>query len=732
MLHTRWKCLAAYRFGQLLAIIILAYLSPCGSVAIAQKAKSVEKQATREVFIEHLLSQMTLEEKIGQMTQLCASSITLDGTKNLDLNAEKIGQLINRYHIGSFISGTGPAAKWSAFMTELQGAAKRSRLQIPLVFGIDHVHGSSYVTEGTIFPHNLNLANTFDTALIAKVGRVTAREMIPLGLHWNFAPVCDVARTPYWPRFYETFGESPLVVSQLVSAFVRASESIEIGGAKSAACAKHFIGYSNPSTGYDRTPSELATSSLLNIYTPPFKAAFAVGVHSVMLNSGELNGEPLHGSKRYIRQFLRRDLGYDGVIVTDIKDILKMVEMHGAFPNEEAATLAAIEAGIDVSMACNSTQFIDITLGLVKSGKVSTARIDSSVRRILKMKYDLDLFKNPFPQKVKPTTFYNKEAQALTLLAAQKSLVLLENKGDLPLIPEPKLRVLVAGFAGNSKRILNGPWSWEWLGALEQNQPEHTKTLFTAIKEVYANATLLDWDATQSAEERIEAFKKALPDADFVVLTTGEQPYSEFKGNLNDLRLDSTHQALLSAMAGKQGVLVLLEGRPRTFTLPYDSKTSVLFAGIPGPRGGEAIASVISGRFDPTGRLAFTYPATVGHTPTLDRKPSDLYKPKYPHAIEDVEIVDSSRKNEGYVRLQITQKQLKGQPVMVYAEGGFNELTLPTKELIWFGHPTSRVQTVDVDFRQRLFYYNNSGVTTRTHGRLRFSVDGKGVSVRLD
>lgn len=591
-------------------------------ICVSFNAFAANKNATN---IDSLLSVMTIDEKIGQMTQMCFSTITLDGSKSLDLNVANFRQLIKQQHIGSFLSGSDSYAKWFEFITAIQKVAvTETRLGIPLIIGIDHVHGANYISEGTIFPHNLMLACSFDKALLEKVAKVTAIETAPVGLSWNFAPVLDVGRTPYWPRFYETFGEDTHAAAELGSAFIKAYQNApEIAPYKLAACAKHFIGYSDPKYGYDRSPSEIPMQTLHEIFVPPFRKAFQSGVKTLMVNSGDLNGEPVHSSAFLLDTLLRQQLGFEGVIVSDIKDIERIVKMHHTAATEKEATLQALNAGIDMYMACNNSTFINDVKELLAEGKLSMTKIDTSVRRILQLKNELGLFENPYPSKELWQKVNSIENRKVALEAAEKSIVLLKNENILPL--DNSKKILLAGIGANSKRMLNGPWSFDWLGAVEEQQPQSMRTLFDACKNTFGEKNVL-----LSKTERILAakdsklFLKEARKADVILLAIGEQPYSEFMGNINDLTLDADQLALVDvAIATKKPVvLVLMEGRPRVITKQAAGAKAILFAGYPGIEGAQAIVNILSGKTNPSARLAFSYPLSSGHTIPYNYKPS--------------------------------------------------------------------------------------------------------------
>ncbi len=632
------------------AFMLLLFL---GAEALAQKPKAGKPTPTKsriedlskapyrnaglpvKARVKDLLSRMTLDEKIGQMTQLCASSITLDGTKNLDLNLDKIRSYIQNRHVGSFLSGTGKAQRWVDFVTGIQKVAlTETRLGIPIIFGMDNVHGSDYTDEATILPHNLNLSCSFNTALAADAARITAIESADLGHIWNFAPVLDVGKNPIWPRLYETFGEDPLVCGQMGAAFTTAFQNCEeVAPYQLAACAKHFIGYSDPKSGWDRTPSEIPDQIIREFFMPPFADAFRAGIKTLMVNSGELNGEPVHASKKILGQWLRKEMGFDGVVLTDIKDINKIVTMHGGAANEKEATLMAIDAGIDMSMACSDVNFCDYMKDLVKEGKISEARINESVARILKLKFELGMFENPYPRGDRLNKIGSKEHYRSALKAAEESLVLLKNEdGILPFQPNLK-RVLLAGFAANSKRNLNGAWTFEWLGAPENRQPKEMLTLFEAMKKAMPEKEIIlaDSNAENPNHPSRKAFIKQAEDVDAIVITIGETPYSEFKGNINDLKMNENHISLVkdAIQTGRHIIVLYIGGRPRLVKDILPKTDAFIFCGHPGVASGEAIANVLSGKENPSGKLSFSWPAEGAHWVPYYHKKSEKYNPQF-------------------------------------------------------------------------------------------------------
>ncbi len=576
--------------------------------------------------IDSLIHIMTLDEKIGQMTQLCFSTITLDGSKSLDLNVANFRESVIKHNIGSFLSGSDNYDKWFEFITAIQKiAVEETRLKIPLIIGIDHVHGANYISEGTIFPHNISLACSFDQQVVAKMANICAIETAPIGLSWNFAPVLDVGKNPYWPRFYETFGEDPFLCSEMGKAYIKAYEGCkDILPVKLSACAKHFIGYSDPKYGYDRSPSEIPSQVIWEFFVPPFKAAFDAGVKTVMINSGELNGEAVHGSKFLLDTLLRQRLGFKGLVVSDIKDIERLELMHKTVENQKEGTFRSVDAGIDMYMACNSYVFIRDMRELVAEGRISMKRIDESVYRILKLKFELGLFDNPYPSKQLLSNVNQTKNQIEAREVAEESIVLLKNDGILPLSKGKK--ILISGLGANSKGMLNGPWSFDWLGAPEQLQPHSMNTLYESIQNKFGakNVKYVELEGI-SCEKDKKQFLNAAQNSDIIVLAIGEKPYSEFMGNINDLTLDKIQLNLMDVAikTGKPVVVILLEGRPRVFTEQADQINSILFAGYPGIMGADAIVNILSGSVNPSAKLAFTYPLSVGHVSPYYNKPSE-------------------------------------------------------------------------------------------------------------
>ncbi|HMV11286.1 MAG TPA: glycoside hydrolase family 3 N-terminal domain-containing protein, partial [Cyclobacteriaceae bacterium] len=467
-----------------LGLIVSACNEPAGrgTSALDRLKQERSDNAAIEAKIDELLSAMTLEEKIGQMTQITNAQIVTKSNwgNGSDLSIEmmidtaKLGVMIRKYHVGSFLNGVAEKPEvWYKFYKDLQEYnLEHSRLKIPVIYGVDQMHGPNYLEGGTIFPHAINTAATYNNKFPADMAHVTAIETADIGHQWIFAPVLDLARTPLWGRYYETLGESQYVASTMGSIFVKTLQGDSaIAPYKIAATAKHFLAYSDPKSGWDRTPVDISEQTLYEMHVPAFKAAIDAGIESVMINSGEINGEPVHASARILTQLLRDELKFRGVAVTDWEDIIRLYRNHRVAANERDATRMAIEAGIDMAMTPYTTDFCEHMVALVKAGKISEERINLSVARILRMKLRIGLFENPLPRNDRFTRIGTAENRALALEAARESIVLMKNDGNaLPLSPNKTKNVLVAGSLANLKSPLSGGWTLRWINKDESER----------------------------------------------------------------------------------------------------------------------------------------------------------------------------------------------------------------------------------------------------------------------
>ncbi|WP_375419549.1 glycoside hydrolase family 3 N-terminal domain-containing protein [uncultured Hymenobacter sp.] len=656
--------------------------------------------------VRQLLSQMTLDEKIGQMTQLTNATINHTGEqKDITLDSAKLVPLIRDFHVGSFLNGEAvPPAQWVKFLSAVQRIALReSRLHIPIIYGVDHMHGASYVSGAAIFPHNLNLAATFNPVFAQQEARATVLESADLGHRWVFAPVLDLGVNVYWPRLYETYGEDPHVASVMGAAYVKELQgNQDIAPFKVAGCGKHFLGYSDPRNGWDRTNALIPDQRLQEFFRPSFQAAIDAGLKSIMINSGEINGEPVHASKAILTDLLRRQMGFQGVAVTDWQDIIRLVTVQKTAPNEKEATWMALDAGVDMAMTPYTTDFCRYVKELVREGRLSEERINLSAGRVLQMKDDIGLFEYPMPRADRLNRIGDPALQLQAVQAARESVVLLKNeRNTLPLRPAQVKRLLVLGPSADSRANLAGGWTLAWQGRAEPAYPREVLTLLAALKKEFPRAqveTLPYQDA--AGKVQLTAISAAARRADAIVLALGERPYAEGLGNSSDLTLPDDQRQLVQAAqgSGRPTVLVLIGGRPLIVRAVADKAGAIVWAGLPGFGGGQALAEVLSGKTNPSGRLPFTYPQFAGHTANYhhDNNENSLELsdfgagfesrgPKYKSAMLTEFGQGLSYTSFRYQNLQLADSVLSGRGTLRATVQVTNTGTLPGQEaVLWF------------------------------------------------
>lgn len=591
--------------------------------------------------IESLIKQMTVEEKVGQMTQLTIDMVTKGKDQNVEIDQEKLDKAISKYGVGSILNVTNQALTldhWARIIGPIQSAAAKTRLKIPVIYGVDSIHGANYVQGSTLFPQELGMAATWNPALMQRGAEIAAMETRAAGIPWSFSPVLDVGRNAMWPRLWETFGEDPYLATVMGTAFVRGLEGQDVSSGKHvAASLKHYVGYSFPLTGRDRTPAFIPEYALRENFLPPFAAAVKAGARTVMVNSAEINGVPGHINKHLLTDVLKGELGFDGFIVTDWEDIKKLVTQWKVAADEKEATRLAILAGNDMSMVPLSYSFSDNLIELVKENKVPISRIDDAVRRILRVKFELGLFENSMPNTSLRANFGLPEYPRVALQAARESITLLQNRNNiLPLAKDKK--ILVTGPTADSLISLNNGWTYVWQGSEPSLYPIDKPTIQAAIAEKLggnvtfvpgtkivrkANSTSNNNPTNIDQEIDIPAAFATAKTADTVVLCLGEGSYTEHPGNIDDLTLPEIQLKLADAIiaTGKPVVLVLAEGRPRVISRIADKVDGILMAYNPGNEGGRAIADVIFGDYNPDGKLPITYPRSPGYFPTYDVQP---------------------------------------------------------------------------------------------------------------
>ncbi|NDC88591.1 MAG: beta-glucosidase [Bacteroidetes bacterium] len=577
---------------------------------------SCSSQTSGDETVEALLKEMTLEEKVGQMTQLTLQAISSEkesSTSTFALDEEALREQLETYHIGSFLNvfdASFGLDQWTSAIDRIQTINEEvSRLNIPIVYGIDAVHGHHYLKEGTVFPHQIGLAAALDTAMARAIGEQVALEMWASGLPWNFAPVLDLGRNPLWSRFFETFGEDPLIAADLGTAFTLGQQEPS-HDYPVAATAKHFIGYGVPRTGKDRTPAYIPERQLRELHMPSFQKAIDAGIASVMVNSGEVNGIPVHADPAMLTTLLREEMGFEGVVVSDWEDVKKLVDVHRTAPTYREAVRQVVEAGLDMAMTPYDAQFATDLISLVREGEISEARIDQSVRRILQMKVDLGLFDRSRAQVDLADRVADESALELSLEAAKASMTLLKNNGTLPL--PPGSRVALVGAASDSKNALHGSWSYSWLGQDEALYPSDTKTLVDAMRETFRVQHVPG--AGYFTSPSSASVRRAAMASDVVVVAVGEEPEVETPGSIDDLSLPPAQLRLIedAVSTGKPVVLVLALNRPRIIASVVDKVDAIVHAYLPGMMGAEAITQTLSGEHRPYARLPFSYPRSSG------------------------------------------------------------------------------------------------------------------------
>ncbi|HET7189884.1 MAG TPA: glycoside hydrolase family 3 N-terminal domain-containing protein [Gemmatimonadaceae bacterium] len=604
----------------------------------------------RPAAVEALLRRMTLEEKVGEMTQLTIAAVAkVRGTATvaMQLDSAKLEDAIVRQNVGSLLNVWDAAltpAQWRDLTTTVQRFAGRRRLPIPVIYGIDAVHGDHYMRGSTVFPQNLAMAATWNPLLMRLTSRVTAYETRASGVAWNFAPVLDLGRQPLWSRFPETFGEDVHLASVMGAAATTGNQEDPTPAAVAllagtpldddellrarvvpdparplyvAASAKHFLGYSMPLSGRDRTTAWIPDRQLREYFLPPFRAAIDAGIATVMVNSGDVNGIPVHASRELLTDLLRTELGFRGVVVSDWEDIVRLQTVHRAAATRRDAVRMALDAGVDMSMVPYNTSFIDDVLSLVRAGEIPVSRIDASVRRILRLKLDLGLFDDAGPHAQELANVGAAPFLAVSRRAAEEAITLLKNdRGVLPLARTA--RVLVTGPGATSLPSMYGGWSYTWQGTDTAMYPASVRTLLDAVRERVGAERATFVSGTASTIPDAVAAARA---ADVVLLALAEPASAEKPGDIADLTLPDDQMRLARAIVatGKPVILALFEGRPRIVRDIVDSARAVVLGYQTGPYGGEAMAAVLFGEVNPSGRLPFTYPRSVNDIEHYDR-----------------------------------------------------------------------------------------------------------------
>ena len=586
--------------------------------------------------VDKLLKQMTLEEKVGQMAQVSIESLGSSNGQGFNFN-DKMKDAVVNYKLGSILNSPGPLQSpqdWNRLITEIQDAAKQTRLKIPVLYGLDDIHGVNYASGTTLFPQEIGQAATWNRELVHDGAVITAYEARAVGAPWTFSPTLDLGTNPQWPRIWEDYGEDPYLSAELGVQFVKGAQDPLGSKEKLAVSLKHFMDYSDPKSGQDRTDSWIPEHYLREYHLPPYAAAVKAGARTVMINSGLINGIPTHINKHILTDILKGELRFTGFIVSDWQDIENVYRRDKLTKDVKGAIMLAINAGIDMSMIpYNYKGFCSDLIALVKEGKVSQARIDDAVRRILRVKYELDLFNTPVTLLKDYPKFASAEFQGAAYNAAAESITLLKNANNtLPLSKNAK--ILVTGPNANSMRSLNGGWTYTWQGNMTNEIAPQYNTILEAITNRFGkeNVTYVQGVAYKEKGQYyedtvtgIDAAVQAAANADYVLLCIGENSYTETPGNLVDLELSDNQLALANAMikTGKPVILVLNEGRPRIISRIEPGAAAILNVYLPGNYGGNALADILTGDVNPSGKLPLTYPRYTNILVSYIHKPSE-------------------------------------------------------------------------------------------------------------
>lgn len=604
-------------------------------------SQAIEQRATQ------IIQKMTLEEKVGQMTQ-----ITLDvlgkgdsryaSDRPLTLDKQALKKAIVDYHVGSVLNTANnralPREKWYQIISQIQQTATgNTRLGIPVLYGIDSIHGATYTAGATMFPQQIAMAASRNRELVRRAAEITAYETRASGIPWTFSPVLDLGADPRFPRLFETFGADPYLAAELGREMIDGYEGQHnsIGSSEHvAATMKHFLGYQVPASGKDRTPASISDNALREYHLPPFKAAVEAGAHTVMVNSGIINGVPVHASKKILTDLLKKKLGFEGLVVTDWGDIQNLHTRDKVASTTKEAIKMAINAGIDMSMVpYQYEEFADKLVELVKEGKVPESRINDAVGRILKVKLALDLFEQPVTNYKNYPKFGSEQFKQTSYAMAAESITLLKNKGNLlPLSKDQN--VLVTGPNANSMRTLNGAWTYSWQGDKVDEFADQYNTILEAIKKkigapnvTYVPGVQYDNNGQYYAQhfEKLDQAVAQAKQADVVVMCLGENTATETPGNLSDLSIapEQTELARKVAATGTPVVLVLNEGRPRIIRDIESQMRGIVQIYQPGNFGGDALASMLFGDITPSGKLPYNYPRYPNSLVGYIHKPSE-------------------------------------------------------------------------------------------------------------
>lgn len=616
-----------------ISMLALAYTASA-NVPVIKSDPKIEAQ------VEQTLKKLTLEEKIGQMMELVTDLFGANDKNGVFyIDEHKTDSILSRYKIGSILNAPNtcaPTAKqWEKYIAQIQKISMK-RIGIPCVFGLDQNHGSTYTQGGTLFPQNINVAATFNREIARRSAEATAYETRAVSVPWTYSPTVDLGRDARWPRIWENFGEDCYLSSEMGKAMVygfQGEDPNNIDQYHIATSMKHFMGYGVPWTGKDRTPAYISPADLREKHFAPFLAGLKAGTLTVMVNSASVNGMPMHANKDILTGWLKEETGWDGVLITDWADINNLYTREMVAKDKKDALRIAINAGIDMIMEPYSCDACGYLIELVKEGKIPMSRIDDACRRVLRMKYRLDLFKNPTQKLKNYPKFGGKEFAKLALEGATESMVLLKNEGNILPLQHGK-KILLTGPNANQMRCLDGGWSYTWQGDRTDEFAGKYNTIYEAFCNEYGKENvILNQGVTynekgkywEENEPQIPGAVAAAKDADVIVACIGENSYTETPGNLTDLWLSENQRNLVKALAqtGKPVILVLNEGRPRLIADIEPLAQGIIDILIPGNMGGDALVNLVSGKSNFSGKMPYTYPKEINSLANYDFKKSE-------------------------------------------------------------------------------------------------------------
>ena len=616
-----------------ISMLALAYTASA-NVPVIKSDPKIEAQ------VEQTLKKLTLEEKIGQMMELVTDLFGANDKNGVFyIDEHKTDSILSRYKIGSILNAPNtcaPTAKqWEKYIAQIQKISMK-RIGIPCVFGLDQNHGSTYTQGGTLFPQNINVAATFNREIARRSAEATAYETRAVSIPWTYSPTVDLGRDARWPRIWENFGEDCYLSSEMGKAMVygfQGEDPNNIDQYHIATSMKHFMGYGVPWTGKDRTPAYISPADLREKHFAPFLAGLQAGALTVMVNSASVNGMPMHANKEFLTGWLKEETGWDGVLITDWADINNLYTREMVAKDKKDALRIAINAGIDMIMEPYSCDACGYLVELVKEGKIPMSRIDDACRRVLRMKYRLDLFKNPTQKLKNYPKFGGEEFAKLALEGATESMVLLKNEGNILPLQHGK-KILLTGPNANQMRCLDGGWSYTWQGHRADEFAGKYNTIYEAFCNEYGKENvILNQGVTynekgkywEENEPQIQGAVAAAKDADVIVACIGENSYTETPGNLTDLWLSENQRNLVKELAktGKPVVLVLNEGRPRLIADIEPLAQGIINILIPGNMGGDALANLVSGKSNFSGKMPYTYPKEINSLANYDFKKSE-------------------------------------------------------------------------------------------------------------